>query len=406
MALNTIHEALEDLKNGKMVIVVDDEDRENEGDLVIPADKATPEAVNFMAKYGRGLICMPMKNERIDELEIPLMVENNTDDMGTAFTVSVDAKECHTGISAYERSLTISKLIDPNTRPEDLTRPGHIFPLAAKSGGVLKRAGHTEAAIDLAYLSGSYPAGVICEIMSDDGTMARLPELEEFAQEHDLKIISIADLISYRRQSEKLVEKVADVNLPSRYGQFKGKLYQDTVTREHHLAIVKGDLHKTDEPVIVRVHSECLTGDVLGSMRCDCGDQLATALRKIEEEGVGVVLYMRQEGRGIGLANKLKAYELQDQGKDTVEANELLGFPADLRDYGIGAQMLKELGLKKISLLTNNPKKIIGLKGYGLEVEKRMSLEPEVNPHNECYLKTKQEKLGHMLEIKENREDD
>ncbi len=406
LTLNTIKEALEDFKKGKMVIVVDDEDRENEGDLVIPAEKATPQAVNFMAKFGRGLICMPMTEGRLQDLEIPLMVNDNTDEYGTAFTVSVDHKECHTGISAYERAMTIEKLIDPEAKPEDFTKPGHIFPLAAKTGGVLKRAGHTEAAIDLSYLAGCYPAGVICEIMSDDGTMARLPELEQFAKEHDLKIISIADLISYRRKSEELIESVAQVDLPSKYGSFWGKLYQDKVTGEHHLAIVKGEPWKwTEDPVLVRVHSECLTGDVLGSMRCDCGEQLASALRKIESEGTGVVVYMRQEGRGIGLANKLKAYELQDKGKDTVEANEILGFPADLRDYGIGAQILKDLGLTKISLLTNNPKKIIGLEGYGLEVEQRLPINPDVTPHNACYLRTKQEKLGHMLNLTDEKED-
>ncbi len=402
MTLNTIQEAIQDFKKGKMVIVVDDEDRENEGDLVIPAEKATPEVINFMAKYGRGLICMPIIEERLKELDIPLMVHDNTDDMGTAFTVSVDAKECHTGISAYERAYTVAKLIDPEAGPEDFTKPGHIFPLAAKPGGVLKRAGHTEAAVDLAYLSGCYPAGVICEIMSDDGTMARLPELRQFAREHDLKIIAIADLISYRRRSEKLVELVASVNLPTKYGEFTGKLFQDNITNEHHLALIKGNLEqikKKNEPIMVRVHSECLTGDILGSRRCDCGDQLSAALKKIEENGQGVVLYMRQEGRGIGLANKMKAYELQDQGKDTVEANELLGFPADLRDYGIGAQILKELGLSRISLLTNNPKKIIGLKGYGLEIVDRVPLESEIHHHNACYLQTKKEKMGHLINI-------
>ena len=396
--LNSISEALEDIKRGKMVIVVDDEDRENEGDLLMAAEKVTPQDINFMAKYGRGLVCMPLEGKRLKELEIPLMVRENTDDKETAFTVSVDAKECDTGISAYERALTIKKIMDPETKPEDLIRPGHIFPLEARNGGVLKRAGHTEAAVDLARLAGLEPAGVICEIMSDDGTMARLPELVEFGKKHNLKIITIADLIAYRRKSEKLVKRLTCVDLPSKHGHFKVYVYQDEMNNDQHLAIVKGDPGEAKEPVLVRVHSECLTGDVLDSLRCDCGDQLTTALRKIEDEGVGVVLYMRQEGRGIGLVNKLKAYKLQDEGKDTVEANEILGFPVDLRDYGIGAQMLRDLGLDKIKLLTNNPKKIIGLKGYGLEIVDRVSLEIEPNDFNYCYLGTKREKMGHMLE--------
>ncbi len=400
--LNTIPEALEDIKRGKMVIVVDDEDRENEGDLLMAAEKVTPQDINFMAKYGRGLICMPIEGKRLKELEIPLMVKENTDDKETAFTVSVDAKESDTGISAYERALTIKKILDPQTRPEDLIRPGHIFPLEARSGGVLKRAGHTEAAVDLARLADLKPAGVICEIMSDDGTMARLPELSKFAQKHNLKIITIADLIAYRRKSEKLVNCMTEVDMPSIHGHFKVYVYQDEINLEHHLAIVKGNPWKQKEPILVRVHSECLTGDVLDSLRCDCGAQLKAALRNIESEGVGVVLYMRQEGRGIGLINKLKAYKLQEEGKDTVEANEILGFPADLRDYGIGAQILRDLGLEKIKLLTNNPKKIIGLKGYGLEVVERVSLEIEPNDYNYCYLGTKKEKLGHLLEIAEN----
>ncbi len=396
MKFNTIEEAIEDIKQGKLLVVVDDEDRENEGDLVMAASMVTPEAVNFMAIHGRGLICLPMIGQRLDELDLPSMVNNNTDPHHTAFTVSVDAVGTTTGISAHERALTIQKMLDPATRPEDLRRPGHIFPLRAKEGGVLRRTGHTEAAVDLAAMAGLYPAGVICEIMKDDGTMARVPELMKFVQKHDLKIITIADLIEYRRRTEKLVDRVETIKLPTRYGEFVAVAYESRLDKECHLALVKGDV-TTGEPVLVRVHSECLTGDVFGSARCDCGDQLATAMARIEQEGRGVLLYMRQEGRGIGLVNKIKAYKLQDEGKDTVEANLLLGFPADLRDYGIGAQILADLGTKQIRLMTNNPRKIAGLEGYGLEVTERVSIEIQPGINNEYYLSTKKEKLGHIL---------
>lgn len=398
MNFNTIEEALEDLKQGRMVVVVDDEDRENEGDLVMAASKVTPEAINFMIRYARGLVCAPLNRERVSELELPQMVTDSTDPHCTAFTVSVDASACTTGISAFERAKTVETLIDPQTRPSDLKRPGHIFPLEAKPGGVLRRAGHTEAAVDLSTLAGLGTAGVICEIINEDGSMARLPQLIEFCTEHNLKLISIADLINYRIKKEKLVWRAATAEMPTNFGVFKLIVYENSVDSLDHLALVMGEIDP-EEPIPVRVHSECMTGDVFASLRCDCGNQLHQAMRQISENGNGVLIYMRQEGRGIGLLNKIRAYELQDQGKDTCEANEALGFEVDLRDYGVGAQIMVDLGLKKIKLLTNNPRKIKGLEGYGLNIVERVPLEVEPCQYNNDYLSTKKTKLGHYLNL-------
>ena len=398
MSVSTIQEAIEDIKNGKMVILCDNEDRENEGDLTMAAEKITPEAINFMAKYGRGLICLSLTENRVEQIELPMMVKENTSAFETAFTVSIDAqKGTTTGISAADRATTVLAAIADDAKPEDLSRPGHIFPLRSKKGGVLCRTGQTEGSVDLSRLAGLKPAGVICEIMKDDGTMARMPDLEIFAKEHGLKIITVADLIRYRLQYESLVNRVVTTVIPTIYGgEFKAITYESEADNNQHIALIKGEWKEEDE-VLVRVHSECLTGDALGSMRCDCGEQLHAAMDMIEREGRGLIVYMRQEGRGIGLLNKMKAYSLQDEGKDTVEANEALGFGADLRDYGVGAQIIRDLRIRKMRLMTNNPKKIVGLEGYGLIVSERVPIEIKPTGKNVRYLKTKQKKLGHIL---------
>jgi 3,4-dihydroxy 2-butanone 4-phosphate synthase/GTP cyclohydrolase II len=403
-AFSSIEEAIEKYKSGKMLIVIDDENRENEGDLILAGEWVNAEAINFMATYGRGLICVSITEERARELDLPMMVQNGKALHGTLYTVSVDAmSDTTTGISAHDRAVTIKALVDPATHPEDLARPGHVFPLISREGGVLRRAGHTEAATDLARLAGLKPVSVLCEIMDDDGSMARVPKLIDLTKKHDCSIITIEDLIKYRRKHEKLVKKVVETEFPTKYGKFRMHVYETTIGKENHLAIVKGDV-RGKKNILVRVHSSCLTGDVFGSLRCDCGEQVQMALRRIEEEGLGVFLYMNQEGRGIGLTNKLRAYALQDRGLDTVEANEKLGFKPDLRDYGIGAQILADLGLTSIRVLTNNPKKVIALKGYGLKITGQVSIEIKPNEYNRKYLQVKRDKLGHLISVTEEKD--
>jgi len=398
MPLCSLEEGLEELKAGKFLIVVDDENRENEGDLVMPAEMVTPEAVNFVVKYARGLLCMPVIGERLDELQMPLMISQNSSEKNqTAFTVSVDYNiNTTTGISAGDRAATIKAILDPAAKPEEFTRPGHLFPLRYHPGGVLARAGHTEAAVDLCEMVGMYPAGIVCEIMDEDGSMSRLPALEVFAEVHGLKILSIAQIIAHRLRTERLIERVAEARLPTRYGNFQAIAYKSHVDAGEHIAFTIGEWSE-DEPVLVRIHSECLTGDVFGSLRCDCGDQIELAMMQLAKEGSGIFLYMRQEGRGIGLHNKIKAYSLQDQGLDTVEANETLGFEPDLRHYGVGAQILRDLGVRKLNLLTNNPKKVAGLSGFDLEIVNRIPVEVEVTDENRTYMKTKKARMGHIL---------